>query len=265
MLSALYCTGAALDVEIIPAFHDNYLFAVPSRSGNSCFVVDPGDANVILAFLKTSGLTLEAILVTHHHADHIGGVLALKVATGCRRIIGPQYDSGRIPHLTELVKENDVINVGGYSARVLFTPGHTSGHICYHFMEGEVLFCGDTLFSVGCGRMFEGDQNQMWQSMKIIRGLPELTKVFCAHEYTLSNINFARSIDKHNAALAEFYLRSEALRQNGRPTVPTTIGDQKKVNPFFRCDDDDLKAVMGMVGQEGAAVFGALRSAKDLF
>lgn len=254
-----------MDVEILPAFQDNYLFAVRSVSGESCFVVDPGDAEIILSFLKFTGLTLEAILVTHHHADHIGGIAPLLAATPCRRVVGPEYDLKRIPLLTETVVDGDVLSVGGFSGRVMFTPGHTTGHICYHFWDEAVLFCGDTLFSAGCGRMFEGDQHQMWQSMKKIRSLPDETKIYCAHEYTLANIRFARSIDQQNAQLEVYQRDCARLRQIGQPTVPSTLSSQKQLNPFLRCDDPILKSAVGMSGRESAEVFGAIRSAKDRF
>jgi hydroxyacylglutathione hydrolase len=239
-----------MPVRLLPAFGDNYLFVVPEADG-TCFVVDPGDAEVILSFLDSSSLRLAAILITHHHADHIGGVRRLVEVTGCTRVHGPSYDLRRIPGITEPVRDGDRIVVCGHEAVVRHTPGHTSGHVCYHFAAGKALFCGDTLFSAGCGRMFEGTQEEMWASLQILAGLPDDTAVYCAHEYTLSNIRFAVSVDPANGELAAYARRCEALRASGQPTIPSSIGIEKKINPFLLA--------------RNASAFGDRRRAKDVF
>lgn len=240
-----------MDVWLVPAFYDNYLFVVPFRNGKECFVVDPGDADPVLECLERTGLKLAAIVVTHHHADHIGGIKSLLAKTNCKRVIGPSYDIGRIPLITEPLSNGDSVDIGGYKASIIFTPGHTRGHVCYYFADEDVLFCGDTLFSAGCGRMFEGHKEQMWSSLRRLASLPPETKVYCAHEYTLSNIRFVRSVDGNDEELVSFQHRCDALRARGEPTVPSTIDQELKINPFLRAENADE--------------FGRLRSLKDTF
>lgn len=240
-----------MDVRLVSAFNDNYLFVVPFAGSADCFVVDPGDASLVLSFLKESGLNLAGILVTHHHADHIGGIKTLLAQTSCERVIGPSYDTGRIPFITEPVSDGDTFMIGGFEASVIFTPGHTRGHICYHFSNEGVLFCGDTLFAAGCGRMFEGHKEEMWTSLQRLAKLPSATRVYCAHEYTMANIRFVRSLGGDSCDLDLFQSRCEALLTNGDPTVPTTIGTELTINPFLRAADADE--------------FGRLRGLKDIF
>jgi len=253
-----------LKVDLVPAFTDNYLF-VGTKGDGTCFVVDPGEAKPILDFLAASELELSAILVTHHHADHVGGVKELAAATACKRIVGPQYDQLRIPFLTDLVLDNDLIEVCGMSARVFFVPGHTIGHVSYYFPKEKTLFCGDTLFSVGCGRMFEGSKEEFWKSLEVLRGLPDDTQVFCAHEYTLSNIRFALSIDPDNPELVAHETTCKNLRAVGSPTIPSTIGLEKKINPFLRVDQRNFQIQVGYPDHSAADVFGLLRRMKDEF
>jgi hydroxyacylglutathione hydrolase len=253
-----------LQVELIPAFSDNYLFVGTNGDGN-CFVVDPGDATPVIDFLSKSGFSLDAILVTHHHGDHVGGVKELARRMACERIIGPSSELERIPFMTELVGAADGIEVCGMQAQVMFVPGHTSGHICYFFPTEKVLFCGDTLFSAGCGRMFEGTKEQMWKSLEALRNLPDDTRVYCAHEYTLSNIRFALSVDPENAELMAYAESCKNLRAIGKPTIPTSIGLEKKVNPFLRVDQISIQSGIGRLGKFPAEVFGELRRMKDEF
>lgn len=253
-----------LKVELIPAFSDNYLF-VGTKGDGSCFVVDPGDATPVLDFLAKSGLILAAILVTHHHSDHIGGVKELATRTKCKRVIGPTYDRDRILSLTELVHDLDQIEVCGMNAQVFFIPGHTIGHISYYFPVEKALFCGDTLFSAGCGRLFEGSKEQMWRSLELLRALPDDTAVYCAHEYTLANIRFALSVDPNNEDLISYEKTCKNLRASGLPTIPTSIGLEKKLNPFLKVDQKIFQSELGLADKSAADVFGTLRKMKDTF
>ena len=253
-----------MKIDLVPAFSDNYLF-IGTRGDGTCFVVDPGDAAPVLDFLTKSGMILAAILVTHHHADHIGGVRELAAKTGCKRIIGPAYDKERITSLTEIVRDSDHVEVCGMKARVLFVPGHTTGHISYYFLKEKTLFCGDTLFSVGCGRMFEGNKEQMWNSLVALRALPDDTAVYCAHEYTLANIRFALSVDPENENLIAYEAICRNRRESGLPTIPTTIGLEKKVNPFLMVDQSTFQSDLGLANKSASDVFGILRRMKDTF
>ena len=218
--------------EVIPvrAFNDNYIWTV--RDATHAIVVDPGDAQPVEAYLKTNGLTLAAIVITHHHADHIGGVDAL-TAGRTIPVFGPH--DPRIPQATQRLRENEKITLPHFNIElsVLEVPGHTSTHIAYH--GDGLLFCGDTLFAAGCGRLFEGTPAQMHQSLSKFMRLPDDTRVYCAHEYTLSNIKFAHAADPENKALMDWEARARALREVDQVTVPTTIALEKATNPFVRC------------------------------
>jgi len=256
-----------LTVTPVRAFTDNYLWLIqgladPSRAA----VVDPGDAGAILAALEISGQTLEAILITHHHGDHVGGVTELVKRTGAR-VFAPARE--RAPAECTPVSGGDTVELAGLGLkfRVLDVPGHTAGHIAY-FGHGAV-FCGDALFSVGCGRLFEGTAEQMLASLDSLAALPDDTRVFCAHEYTLSNLRFARTVDPDNADLRAWQDEAEALREQDIPTVPTTIGREKKVNPFLRSRSAAVKraaeAHAGAVLGSPLAVFAEIRRWKDGF
>jgi hydroxyacylglutathione hydrolase len=216
----------------LPAFQDNYLWFV--HDGHRAIVVDPGDARPVIAALQRERLGLEAILVTHHHPDHIGGVDELRETTGAR-VYGPAKE--RIPEPLQRLAEGDRIEVLGLQWRVIEVPGHTSGHIAYYcedFDGRPLVFCGDTLFSAGCGRLFEGTPAQMAASLEKLAALPGETRVCCTHEYTLSNLRFALGVEPGNLDLVHYAKRCEDLRSRGLPTLPSTIGLERQVNPFLR-------------------------------
>ncbi len=264
-----------LKVEPIPAFQDNYIWAI--HDGHSAAVVDPGEAEPVERFLAHRGLALGAIVITHHHGDHQGGVSDLLEhhATGPDGaplpVIGPAGE--RIGHRTQAVREGDTVTLVYPAAtfRVLDVPGHTAGHVAYVGDlpgAGHVVFCGDTLFASGCGRLFEGTPAQMLASLDKLAALPGDTRVYCAHEYTRSNVRFAQAVEPENADLATWSARVDALRQADTPTVPTTVALERAVNPFLRSREASVRRAVqrqgGDVGSDAAA-FGALRGWKDNF
>ena len=253
-----------MDIHRIPAFDDNYIYLLHDRETGTTAVVDPGDAAPVQAELDRHGWRLTHILLTHHHNDHIGGVAALKAAHHCT-VAGASSDRHRIPDMDAPLADGEVFSVGPEKAQVFFVPGHTSGHIAYYFAGLGALFCGDTLFALGCGRLFEGTAEQMWESLSRLRALPAETRVYCAHVYTLSNARFAVTVDPDNAALAHRVDAIKAARARGEPTVPFTLDEDRQTNPFLRADDPAVQAAVGMSGAEPAAVFAEIRRRKDVF
>jgi hydroxyacylglutathione hydrolase len=256
--------GAELTVEPIPAFDDNYLWLLVR--GRDAAVVDPGDASPVLARLQQRGLALRTILVTHHHGDHVGGVAALARSTGAL-VCGPRGES--IPARDVALGGGERIEVLGETFDVLDVPGHTLGHIAYHAPAPRLLFCGDTLFAAGCGRLFEGTPAQMTASLARLAGLPADTRVHCAHEYTLSNLRFALAVEPGSAALRERQRQCAARRERGEPTVPSTIADELATNPFLRCGEPAVRrAAEARAGRSlptTEAVFALLREWKNVF
>lgn len=253
-------------VSGIPAFNDNYLWVLHDE--RHAAVVDPGDALPVLQFLREHELELAAVLVTHHHGDHVGGIgELLRAQTRKVPVYGPRGEA--IEGITQRVGEPDTIAVPELGARfrVLDVPGHTAGHIAY--FGHDCLFCGDTLFACGCGRLFEGTPGQMTTSLDKLAVLPENTAVYCAHEYTLSNLAFAKAVEPDNPQLLERALAAAETRRQGLPTVPSTIGLERQTNPFLRCREPAVvQAVVSQTGTQPTdtvAVFAALRQWKNTF
>ncbi len=253
-----------LDIQQIPVLADNYVYLVHDPETGKCAAIDPAVATPVLEALDRLGWSLSHVLCTHHHGDHIGGNLDLKRMTGCT-IVAAARDRDRIPGVDTEVHGGDSVAIGNAKAKVFEVPGHTKGHVAYWFAESDALFCGDTLFSLGCGRLFEGTPAQMWASLETLRGLPDETRVFCAHEYTNSNADFALSIDPDNADLQARAEDVLALRQAGKPTVPSTMGLERATNPFLRVDCDDLLQAAELEGMGPVLAFAEIRNRKDNF
>ncbi|MET4694596.1 hydroxyacylglutathione hydrolase [Endozoicomonas lisbonensis] len=230
-------TDSSLQIEAIKAFSDNYIWLITAAGTQDCFVVDPGDARPVLETLEARNLNLTGILVTHHHADHTGGIPELLQHFEAR-IYGPANAS--IRSLTDILNDGDTADVLGHPFQVFRVPGHTLDHIAYYSSQQLTLFCGDTLFSGGCGRLFEGTPQQMYESLNKFRQLPDSTRVFCAHEYTASNLRFAIAVEPGNQDIADYIVRVEQLRHQDIPTIPTSIGLEKRINPFLRTSDNTV-------------------------
>jgi hydroxyacylglutathione hydrolase len=243
---------------------DNYVYLLHDAESGATAVVDPSVADPVLAALKETGWRLSHILNTHHHWDHTGGNAALKAATGAI-VVGPLADRERIPDIDVALGEGERYTVGSEVAEIFDVPGHTRGHIAFWFPTSRALFCGDTLFTLGCGRMFEGTAAQMWHSLSKLRGLPAQTRVYCGHEYTQANARFALTVEPGNRALVERAKSVDAMRSQGRPTVPATLGEEVATNPFLRADRPELQEAAGLVGRNPVEVFGEIRHRKDVF
>lgn len=250
----------------IPLLRDNYGYLILCEKTNCAAIVDPSEAEPVLARVAQEKTTLKTILNTHHHRDHTGGNEGL-LARHRLDVCGHKGDQGRIFGLTLGVDEGDEVAVGELRGKVLFIPGHTTGHVAYLF--GNNLFCGDTLFTAGCGRLFEGTPEQMHASLRKLMALPDDTKVYCGHEYTENNLRFAMTLEPKNYKLASRYERVQALRARGQPTVPATLEEEKQTNPFLRWDSKEiqanLKAGAPDLKSDAVTIFARIRKLKDAF
>lgn len=263
MLNLFCLVIIMLSITPIAAFQDNYIWALCQPDNNLCIVVDPGDAKPVQQFLQQHNKQLTAIFITHHHHDHIGGLTALRQDWPNVRIIGPAAEQHKIDQLTEVVQHNDTVSIQSMQLtfKIIGVPGHTLGHIAFY--SAPVLFCGDTLFSAGCGRVFEGSPKQMLNSLSLLAALPDDTQVYCTHEYTLSNLAFAAYAEPANIAITDYSAKCTALRQRQQPTLPSTIAIEKQVNPFLRCDNKQLQ--QQWQANSALDLFTKIRAAKDNF
>ncbi len=253
-----------LSINQIPVLQDNYIYVLCDPDSGHAAVIDPTLAAPVIEFLAEHRWQLTHILNTHHHHDHIGGNVELKEYSGCK-IFASSYDAKRIPGVDHALNEGDQIWLGEHAITVLATPGHTLGHIVYYLPEHAALFCGDTLFAMGCGRLFEGTAAQLWHSLQKIMTLPQETWVYCAHEYTEANARFARSVEPANQVLRERIAEIITLRQQHLPTVPFKLADELATNPFLRVTQADLQNQLQMQGASAVEVFSHLRGLKDKF
>jgi hydroxyacylglutathione hydrolase len=254
----------AAQTYLFPCLKDNFGLLLHDPASGATAAIDAPEAGPVEAALQKTGWKLTDILVTHHHADHTQGIGALKQHHKCR-VVAPRAEAARIAHVDETVGEGDTVKVGGIAARVIETPGHTAGHISYFLPEDKLAFVGDTLFSIGCGRVIEGNPEMMWNSLLKLRALPDDTQFFCGHEYTDANIRFAKTIEPNNKALAA---RADQVKQQlaaGRATIPATIGAEKAENPFLRADNAEMAKSLGLSGKPAWQVFAEIRERKNKF
>ena len=253
----------ALEIHMFPCLSDNYGYLVHDPASGETAVIDTPDAGKIMSEADAKGWTITQIWNTHWHPDHAGGNLAIKEATNCI-IIGPVGEEEKIPGLDRAVGQDAIVNLGTHTAKVIDVPGHTAGHIAFHLEDDGIAFVGDTLFALGCGRLFEGTPDQMWDSLSKLKAMPETTTLYCAHEYTSANAAFALSVDPTNKDLTSYAERVKELRAKGEPTVPTTLARELSANPFLRADIPALQAAMGHSG-DAVATFAEIRKRKDNF
>lgn len=254
----------SLEIVTVPCRSDNYAYLLRDTATGQTAVIDAPEAAPILSALDARGWRLDWIWLTHHHADHVDGVAALVARHGAK-LAGSAADAGRLPALDRALDAGATVALGESVAEVLDVSGHTVNHIAFHFPQARALFSGDSLFVLGCGRVFEGTHAMMWDSLLRLARLDPATTVWCGHEYTLANLAFARSIEPGNPALAEQAARIEAQRAAGEPTVPTTIGRELAANPFLRATEPALQAAVGLAGADAASVFAEVRRRKDRF
>lgn len=248
---------ARMTVTALPALSDNYIYLLRDSRDGGCAVVDPSEAAPVLQELESRPGRLEALLLTHHHSDHIAGAGELLARLGAVPVHGSALDRGRIPELTVPLEDGDQFEFAGETIRVLLVPGHTRGHVAYHLPQGGHLLCGDVLFGAGCGRPFEGTPEQMYRSLMRLAELPDETRVWCGHEYTQANLRFARTVEPENPLLADRERRATP------PTIPLLLGEEKRTNPFLRCHEPALQQLMGV--DDPVACFAALRQRKNEF
>lgn len=253
-----------MQITHIPCLADNYAYIINDKNSGTVGVVDPSEAQPVISFLKKNKLKLNYILNTHHHFDHIGGNIELKKLYDAK-VVGFEGDKHRIPGINITLNNNQKWVFGSSLVKILHIPGHTLGHICFFFEKEELAFTGDTLFSLGCGRIFEGDHKQMLESLNKLKKLPKNTKIYCGHEYTYKNAEFCMKYDLNNANLKRKFEEIKKLRSNNFPTTPTTLEDELNSNIFLRCDQNDLKIKLNMKNEEDYKVFRKVRDLKDIF
>ena len=255
---------SVLDIRIIRCRTDNYAFIVHDPESGQTMVGDTPEFGPIDAALQKEGWGLDLIVNTHHHHDHVDANLALKEKYGAK-VLGPKHDAGRIPGIDRGLRDGDGFSLGEHKFDVIAVPGHTLGHLAYYICDQKAVFTGDTLFSLGCGRMFEGDAEMMWHSLDLLRHLPDDTLMFCGHEYTLNNGEFALTVEPNNKALQERVEEVRELLRAGKPTIPVTIAREKETNPFLRPESIEIRENLDMMGVENYRVFAELRQRKDNF
>ena len=253
-----------MHVNLIPCLTDNYAYIINDKVTKTVGVVDPSEALPVIAYLKKLNLKLDYILNTHHHYDHIGGNAELKKLYNAK-VIGFVGDKHRIPGIDITLEDKVKWIFGKSSVKILHIPGHTLGHICFFFENEKIAFTGDTLFSLGCGRIFEGDHKQMLTSLNKMKKLPKNTKIYCGHEYSYKNAEFCMKYDDDNIDLKKKFEKIKQLRSNNLPTLPTTLEEELKSNIFLRCNQNDLKVKLNMKNQEDYKVFRKVRDLKDSF
>ncbi|MEL6956696.1 MAG: hydroxyacylglutathione hydrolase [Pseudomonadota bacterium] len=252
-----------LKVHQFPCLSDNYGYLAHDTETGETAAIDTPDADVYLAEAKAQGWNITQIWNTHWHPDHAGGNLKIKDATGCK-ISGPEGEAGKIPGIDTTLQGGDTVQLGALTAHVIDVPGHTLGHIAFHVPEAEAAFVGDAVFALGCGRVFEGTMEMMWESLSRLKALPANTALYCAHEYTQANARFAETIETENVALSDYIAEIDAKRARGERTVPMALSRELATNPFLRADVPALQAAMGHPG-DAVATFAEIRGRKDRF
>ncbi|MFP4043446.1 MAG: hydroxyacylglutathione hydrolase [Rhodosalinus sp.] len=253
-----------LEIVTVHCLSDNYAFLAHDPETGRTAVVDVPEASPILAALDDRGWSADVVLLTHHHADHVQGLDAIR-ARFAPRVVGAAQDAHRLPPLDQQVREGDTVEIGSEQGTVIEVPGHTVGHIAFHFPESRAAFTADSLMALGCGRVFEGTMEQMWQSLSKLAALPPETLICSGHEYTLANGNFARSVEPGNRRLISRIEESKKARAEGRPTVPSALSLELETNPFLRPDSPEIRSNVGLPDASAAEVFAALRARKDNF
>ncbi|MCP5361216.1 MAG: hydroxyacylglutathione hydrolase [Hyphomicrobiales bacterium] len=254
----------ALEIHFVPIYKDNYVYVLHVPGSQEVAAIDPGEAAPVQAFLDQQGWRLTEILVTHHHWDHVTGLPALKEVTGAR-VTGFEGDARRIPGIDRTVKDGDILHCWGVELQVTHIPGHTLGHIMYYIPQAQALFCGDTLFSLGCGKLFEGTPAQLVESLQKIASLPPDTRIYCTHEYTLANGLFARWMEPENEALKAWITEAKQRHRQGRPTLPSLLSTELAANPFLRLEVPEVRRKLGRENAPTAEVMAMLRYAKEHF
>lgn len=259
-----------MEIVPLPLLSDNYGYLLIDPDHRRAAIVDCAEAAPVLAEVERRGLRLEAILSTHHHYDHVGGNEDVARAVPGIRVIGSRADAARVPAITEGLADGEEFEVIGHRGRAILIPAHTSGHLAYYFPgDGPSVFSGDTLFAAGCGRLFEGSPSQMMQSLGRLAILPDATQVWCGHEYTENNLRFAHELEPSNSDVTSKLARVGALRKSGKPTVPSTIGEEKRTNPFLRWESAELRRTLLQrfpdLSTDAVAVFAKTRELKDAF